>query len=191
MSDERGRKYDPRSPPEQKRQADPMRDDPSIIKIRGLPYQTTAMEVCKFFKECEIVGGPNGIYFPMNERGLPTGEAFIEMESSRDIDKAMEKHRDCIGERLDEGRCNIIDRVCCRYIEVFESRMSVLERVKNTTKERGGGVRSRESVRDRGLRGEKGSGSRWRGREVSKYCVKLRGLPWETRKVCMSRAGAL
>ena len=106
MSDERSRKYDPRSPPEQKRQTDPMRDDPSVIKIRGLPYQTTSMEVCKFFKECEIVGGPNGIYFPMNEKGLPTGEAFIEMESSRDIDKAMEKHRDCIGERLDEARCD-------------------------------------------------------------------------------------
>ena len=83
-----------------------MRDDPSIIKIRGLPYQTTALEVCKFFKECEIIGGPNGIYFPMNERGLPTGEAFIEMETSRDIDKAMEKHRDSIGERLEKSRCD-------------------------------------------------------------------------------------
>ena len=64
--------------------------------------------------------------------------------------------------------------------------MSVLERVKKTVRERGGGSRSMESVRDRGIRGEKGSG-RWRGREVSKYCVKLRGLPWETRKVCLSR----
>ena len=76
-----------------------MKDDPSVIKIRGLPYQTTAMEVCRFFKDCEIVGGPNGIYFPLNERGLPTGEAFVEMETARDIDKALERHKDCIGER--------------------------------------------------------------------------------------------
>jgi len=168
MSEDRDRKYDSRGPSGKKRQADTMRDDPSIIKIRGLPYQTTAMEVCRFFKDCEIVGGPNGIYFPLNEKGLPTGEAFVEMESSRDIDKALEKHRQCIGER---------------YIEVFESRMSVMERVKKTSRE--GGVRSRESVRDRGFRGEREAGRR--GREVSKYCVKLRGLPWETRKVCMSR----
>ena len=37
--------------------------------------------------------------------------------------------------------------------------MSVLERVKKSVRERGGGSRSRESVRDRGLRGEKGSGA--------------------------------
>jgi len=163
MSEDRDRKYDSRGPSGKKRQTDTMRDDPSIIKIRGLPYQTTAMEVCRFFKDCEIVGGPNGIYFPLNERGLPTGEAFVEMESSRDIDKALEKHRDCIGER---------------YIEVFESRMSVMERVKKTSRE--GGDRSRESVRDRRFRVEREPGRR--GREVSKYCVKLRGLPWETRK---------
>ena len=108
MSSERERKYDPRgsperqrsrSPPASYRQPDPMKDDPSVIKIRGLPYQTTAMEVCRFFKDCEIVGGPNGIYFPLNERGLPTGEAFVEMETARDIDKALERHKDCIGER--------------------------------------------------------------------------------------------
>ena len=31
-----------RSPPASYRQPDPMKDDPSVIKIRGLPYQTTA-----------------------------------------------------------------------------------------------------------------------------------------------------
>merc|ERR1719435_568124 len=49
-----------------------------------------------------------------------------------------------------------------------------MERVKKTSRE--GGGRSRESVRDRGFRGEREAGRR--GREVSKYCVKLRGLPW-------------
>ena len=88
-----------RSPPANYRQPDPMKDDPSVIKIRGLPYQTTAMEVCRFFKDCEIVGGSNGIYFPLNETGLPTGEAFVEMETAMDIDKALERHNDYIGER--------------------------------------------------------------------------------------------
>ena len=86
-----------RSPPASYRQPD--KDDPSVIKIKGLPYQTTAMEVCRFFMDCEIVGGPNGIYFPLNEGCLPTGEAFVEMETARDIDKALERHMDCIMER--------------------------------------------------------------------------------------------
>ena len=112
MSSERERKYDPRGSPEQKRsrsppasyrQEDPMKDDPSVIKIRGLPYQTTAMEVCRFFKDCEIVGGPNGIYFPLNEKGLPTGEAYVEMETANDIEKALERHKDYIGERWVDG----------------------------------------------------------------------------------------
>jgi len=172
MSTDRERVYDPRGPSEQKRHVDYANDDPSVIKIRGLPYQTTAIEVCRFFKDCEIVGGPKGIYFPHNERGLPTGEAFVEMESATDIDKALERHKDCIGER---------------YIEVFESRMSVMERVKKTRNDRG--IREREIARERGLRAERGFGEeRGFGRSpapgisISRYCVKLRGLPWETRK---------
>jgi len=197
MSSERERKFDPRgspefkrsrSPPASYRQADP-KNDLSVVKIRGLPYQTTAMEVCRFFKDCEIVGGANGIYFPLNERGLPTGEAFVEMESAKDIDKALERHKDCIGER---------------YIEVFESSMSVLEKVKKTSSE--GRVMGKDEGkdrdrwfrgvdrfldRDRGFRGERdrdrGNGNYKdrgfsRGREVSSYCVRLRGLPWEAKK---------
>ena len=40
--------------------ADPMKDDPSVIKVRGLPYDASAIDLCRFFKDCEIVGGPNG-----------------------------------------------------------------------------------------------------------------------------------
>jgi len=104
---------------------------------------------------------------------MGTGEAFVEMKSTWDIDKALGKHKYCIGGR---------------YIEVFESRMSVLEKVKKICDE-GGGLRSRESGRDREFRGERsfgGGGSRGfvrgPGKGVSRYCVKLRGLPWETRK---------
>ena len=40
--------------------ADPMKDDPSVIKVRGLPYDASAIDLCRFFKDCDIVGGPNG-----------------------------------------------------------------------------------------------------------------------------------
>ena len=172
MSTDRERVYDPRGPSEQKRHVDYANDDPSVIKIRGLPYQTTAIEVCRFFKDCEIVGGPKGIYFPHNERGLPTGEAFVEMESATDIDKALERHKDCIGERFDllfhsrGGLSHIYWIFFCRYIEVFESRMSVMERVKKTRNDRG--IREREIARERGLRAERGfGGERGFGRSPS------------------------
>ena len=64
-----------------------------------MPYEATAMEVCRFFRDCEIVGGPNGIYFCLNDKGLPTGEAFIEMESQTDIDNALDKHKEMMGKR--------------------------------------------------------------------------------------------
>ena len=65
-----------------------------------MPYEATAMEVCRFFRDCDIVGGPNGIYFCLNDKGLPTGEAFIEMETQSDIEKALEKHKDMMGKRF-------------------------------------------------------------------------------------------
>lgn len=165
-------------------------NDPTVIKIRGLPYDTKANEVVKFFSNCHIIGGADGIYFPMNERGLATGEAFLEMESPRDLEKALEKHKECIGER---------------YIEVFESRKSVMERVKrtggaggedlrrrrrSTSRSRGRlGFRSRS--RERGRPGPGPGGFRGRGEEEwfggsrganMGFCVKLRGLPWEATK---------
>ena len=78
---------------------DPMKDDPSVIKVRGLPWEATAMDLCKFFRDCDIVGGPNGIHFCTNDRGQPSGEAFIEMERPEDVEKALEKHKQNMGRR--------------------------------------------------------------------------------------------
>ena len=46
--------------------SDSMRDDPSVIKVRGLPYDTSPIDLCGFFKDCEINGGPNGKNKPMS-----------------------------------------------------------------------------------------------------------------------------
>lgn len=64
-----------------------------------MPWEATAMDLCKFFRECDIVGGPSGIYFCQDDRGRPTGEAFIEMERQEDVDRALDKHRQNMGRR--------------------------------------------------------------------------------------------
>ena len=81
-----------------------------------------------------------------------------------DIDKALERHKDTIGERwVREERGYYwklhLPLIYCRYIEVFESRMSILERVKKIRSE--GGVRGKDAGRERekGFRGERS----WRG----------------------------
>ena len=60
-----------------------------------------------------------------------------------------------------------------RYIEVFESRVSVLERVKKTVGE--GGVKGKDAgkERDRGLRGD-----RERGVSVGAEREGLKGIWW-------------
>jgi len=152
---------------------DPMKDDPSVIKVRGLPWEATAMDLCKFFRECDIVGGPSGIYFCQDDRGRPTGEAFIEMERQEDVDRALDKHRQNMGRR---------------YVEVFESRLSVMQKVM-----RGGDSRERSPARfgrgrdrDNGDFSRRGYGrdrnSGGGGFSVSQFCVKLRGMPWSATK---------
>jgi len=145
-----------------------MKDDPSVIKVRGLPYDTNGDDLIRFFKDCDIIGGTNGIYFCHNNRGLPTGEAFIEMERQDDVDRALEKHKEMMGKR---------------YVEVFESRQSVMDKVKKgTDRDRspgaGGGRREGRGGGGGGARARGGGG----GGGASQFCVKLRGLPWSATK---------
>ena len=63
--------------------------------------------------------------------------------------------------------------------------MSVMERVKKTSSE--AGVTGKDAARDMDM-GERGFGGErcmgiGRGRQVGNYCVRLRGLPWEAKKV--------
>ena len=78
------------------------------------------------------------------------------------------------------------NKIVSRYIEVFESRASEMDRVQKS-----GNCAFRKNAsqdRDRKLRGERGFGSvrdidHREGKGISNYCVRLRGLPWETTKV--------
>ncbi|XP_026479530.1 heterogeneous nuclear ribonucleoprotein F-like [Ctenocephalides felis] len=84
----------------------------SIVKLRGLPWSSTEEDIAKFFCDCEIEGGTNGIHLVMSIDNRPTGEAYVEFASTEDLTKALAKDRNHMGNR---------------YIEVFRTRQSEFE----------------------------------------------------------------
>ncbi|XP_045211542.1 heterogeneous nuclear ribonucleoprotein H3-like isoform X1 [Mercenaria mercenaria] len=86
-------------------------DDGFVCRLRGLPWSATADDVTEFFGEnVRIV--PNGVHFTFSREGRPSGEAFIELESEEDVEAALTRHKDHMGQR---------------YIEVFRSKQSEME----------------------------------------------------------------
>ena len=74
-----------------------------IIRVRGLPFSTSEEEVIKFFDKCSI----KEVHFCKNRDGRPSGGAFIEMETLRDVKEGLKYDRENMG---------------TRYIEVFEAK---------------------------------------------------------------------
>ncbi|XP_019389516.1 PREDICTED: G-rich sequence factor 1 [Crocodylus porosus] len=82
-------------------------EDLFLIRAQGLPYSCTVEDVVYFFAGCQIRNGENGIHFLLNSSGRRRGDAVIELESKKDVQKALEKHHSYMGQR---------------YVEVFEIR---------------------------------------------------------------------
>ncbi|CAG9818032.1 unnamed protein product [Phaedon cochleariae] len=87
-------------------------DEGYIAKLRGLPWSATPDEILKFFSDCRIVGGKSGIHMTTSRDGRPSGEAFIELEDAEDLEIAVSKDREHMGNR---------------YIEVFKVNKAEME----------------------------------------------------------------
>jgi len=72
-----------------------------IVKVRGLPYESSDADIHSFFKESTIIS--NGIQKVFEGR-RPSGEAFILFATKADANKALEKDKQRMG---------------TRYIEIF------------------------------------------------------------------------
>ncbi|RLU15693.1 hypothetical protein DMN91_011448 [Ooceraea biroi] len=83
-----------------------------VVKMRGLPWSTTVDEIMKFFGDCAISNGKNGVHMTMSREGRPSGEAYVEMDTPEDIEKACKRDRDHMGHR---------------YIEVFKAKRGEME----------------------------------------------------------------
>lgn len=75
-----------------------------IIRMRGLPYESTIKDVEEFFTGIQFMEG--GIHFPLNVKGNSTGQAFIQFENYTTANEGMSRNKQSIGGR---------------YIELFRS----------------------------------------------------------------------
>ena len=55
-----------------------------------------------------VVDGQNGIHFTYVRDGRPSGEAYIELESEEDVEKALVKDKHHMGKRYIEGMINLL-----------------------------------------------------------------------------------
>eukprot|EP01060_Flectonema_neradi_P001207 TRINITY_DN10712_c0_g1_i1.p1 TRINITY_DN10712_c0_g1~~TRINITY_DN10712_c0_g1_i1.p1 ORF type:complete len:306 (+),score=49.46 TRINITY_DN10712_c0_g1_i1:48-965(+) len=75
-----------------------------VIRLRGLPYSATEQDIANFLVGTSIC--QQGIHLVFNHQNRPSGEAYVELQSTADVDEAMRRDRKRLGER---------------YIEVFRS----------------------------------------------------------------------
>ncbi|XP_074103071.1 RNA-binding protein fusilli isoform X2 [Cotesia typhae] len=91
-----------------------------IVRMRGLPYDCVAKQVIEFFSggqnPCQVLDGEDGVLFVKKPDGRATGDAFVLFAKEADAEKALSKHRDCIG---------------VRYIELFRSTTAEVQQVLN------------------------------------------------------------
>ncbi|CAF5001943.1 unnamed protein product, partial [Rotaria sp. Silwood1] len=85
-----------------------------IVRLRGLPWNTTQTEVQNFLQGCKI----RQTNFVTNDQGRVTGECFVVLESNEDVDLAKSFHQKNLGSR---------------YIEVFESNADEMAQMTKNT----------------------------------------------------------
>lgn len=82
-----------------------MSDEGTIIKLRGLPWNSTAKDIMDFLKDCAVVDGEKGVHLAISHRdGRPNGEAFVELAAQEDVDKAFEYNKNVLGHRYIESK---------------------------------------------------------------------------------------
>ncbi|XP_030046496.1 G-rich sequence factor 1 [Microcaecilia unicolor] len=80
-------------------------DELYLVRVRGLPWSCTVDDILGFFSDCRIRNGAQGVHFIFNRDGRLQGDAVVELETEMDVQNAIRKHRDYLGER---------------YLEVYE-----------------------------------------------------------------------
>jgi RNA recognition motif-containing protein len=77
----------------------------TVIRLRGLPWNSTAKDILEFLVDVSVAGGDTGIHMAINPRdGRPNGEAFVECATLEDVDKAFTYNKNILGHRYIESK---------------------------------------------------------------------------------------
>ncbi|XP_062841758.1 epithelial splicing regulatory protein 1 [Trichomycterus rosablanca] len=79
-------------------------NDNTVIRARGLPWQSSDQDVARFFRGLNIAKG--GAALCLNAQGRRNGEALVRFDSEEHRDLALQRHKHHMG---------------CRYIEVYKA----------------------------------------------------------------------
>ncbi|CAO2610199.1 Epithelial splicing regulatory protein 2, partial [Lemmus lemmus] len=79
-------------------------DNETVVRARGLPWQSSDQDVARFFKGLNIARG--GVALCLNAQGRRNGEALIRFVDSEQRDLALQRHKHHMG---------------VRYIEVYKA----------------------------------------------------------------------
>eukprot|EP00092_Neocalanus_flemingeri_P014179 GFUD01015298.1.p1 GENE.GFUD01015298.1~~GFUD01015298.1.p1 ORF type:complete len:531 (+),score=188.60 GFUD01015298.1:135-1727(+) len=123
--------------------------DPKIftLKLSGLPWSATCEQICDFLFGCEVVDGPGGVKIEMNERGQPSGSAFVQFKTNADAENALKYNKQKLGDRyVDMEKMTIEDG------EAKESKED------GDTKENKEDIEAKENKKDREAKEQKGDG---------------------------------
>lgn len=74
-----------------------------IVKLRGLPWNSTAKDVLDFLENVEVIDGEKGVHMSIGRDGRASGEAFAELATGEDLDTAFSYNKNMIGHRYIEG----------------------------------------------------------------------------------------
>jgi len=83
-----------------------------MVKVRGLSVNCTETQLTEYFGNCNV----KAVILTVNVDGRPSGEAFLEMNTFKDVKEAMKLNKATMG---------------TRYLEVFEARQSDLTKSLN------------------------------------------------------------
>ena len=83
-----------------------------IVRLRGLPYSAQVKDIMCLLHDCKIKNDEKGVMFSFSMDGRPSGEAFVELCSQEDQEKALAHSHENMGRR---------------YVEIFKANRSQME----------------------------------------------------------------
>lgn len=79
-------------------------DSIHVVEVRGLPWIATKSEILNFFSDVNVYNGPNGIHFKIEKGKNQCNQAYLRLQSDKDIQQALTYNCTKMGAVVIRGR---------------------------------------------------------------------------------------